>query len=163
MANLTRHSGGGAIVASILVALLLTIIPLPDWAALLRPEFAALVLLYWCIALPERVGVATAWSTGLALDVLRGALIGQHALGLTILAFLAIKLHQRIRVYPLWQQAFSVLVLITLHQLLVLWVNGIIGKPPTSWTYWLPSLSSMLIWPPLFLILRAVRRNFRVT
>lgn len=162
MAVSARRQGFGFIAASLAFALLLTVIPLPDPLVLARPEFVALFLIYWCIALPERVGIGTAWIVGLVLDILLGALFGQHALALTIVGFLALRLHLRIRVYPVWQQALSILVLVTIYQLVMLWTSGIIGKPPTSWTYWLPSLASMLTWPIVFTLLNGVQRGFDV-
>jgi rod shape-determining protein MreD len=163
MAKLTRHSGGGIIFITFIIALFLTVIPLPDWAALLRPEWAALFLIYWAIALPHRVGVGIGWILGIFVDILRGAVFGQHAFALLIIAYLALKLHQRIRVYPLWQQSLSILVLVTLYQLLLLWINGVIGKPASSWTYWLPAFSSMLMWPAVYVVLRSLRRGFGVS
>lgn len=163
MTAFARHDGRGVIIISFVLALLLTIFPLPEWAVSLRPEWVALVLIYWVLALPHRVGVGYAWVVGLFLDVLRGAILGQHALALTVIAYLALKLHQRIRVYPLWQQSLSILILVTLFQLLVLWINGIIGKPTSSWAYWIPALTSMLIWPAVYLILRHVRRDLGVS
>lgn len=158
-----RRQGGWIIFASFFAAFLLTIFPLPHWLALLRPEWVALVLLYWCLALPHRVGVGIGWIAGLTLDVLRAGLLGQHALSLCIIAFIAVKLYQRIRVFPVWQQALSILVLIALHQMLLLWIKGITGQPSQTWTYWLPSLTSMLIWPLVFITLRNLRRSFRVS
>ncbi len=161
--TLVRHHGGWAITLSFIIALGLTILPLPEWARPLRPDWVALVLLYWSMALPQRVGVGIGWSVGLLVDVLTGTLLGQHALGLAVVAYLSLKLHQRIRVYPLWQQSLTVLFLLLLNQLLVMWVNGITGRPPRSWIYWAPSLVGMLLWPWLFVVLRDVRRRFRVT
>lgn len=163
MATLTRHSGGGVIFATFVLALLLAIVPMPEWAAVLRPEWTALFLIYWVIALPQRVGVGVGWLAGIFLDILRGAVFGQHAFAMLVVAYLAYKLHQRIRLYPLWQQSLSVLVLITLYQLVLLWINGVIGKPSPGWTYWLPSLSSMLIWPAVYVVLRSLRRGFGVS
>jgi len=160
--GLIRPHGGLAIVITFVLALMLTLLPLPDSAAYLRPEWVTLVLIYWCMAVPERVGVGTAWLLGLLLDGVRGALLGQHALALAVVAYATLHLHRRIRVYPLWQQALTVLVLVALGQLLVLWVKGIIGQPPNDWRYWLPSLTSMLLWPWTFLVLRDVRRKFQV-
>ena len=159
-----RSSSQGTIIVlgSFIVAFILTVIPLPNWLVLLRPEWVALTLIYWCMALPNRIGIGIAWTTGLFLDVLRGGLLGQQALSLCIIAYITLKLYQRIRVAPLWQQAFSILVLVILHQLINLWVRGITSQPPQSWTYWLPSLSSMLIWPLCFITLREVRRHFRI-
>ncbi|SCZ58054.1 rod shape-determining protein MreD [Thiohalomonas denitrificans] len=161
--SLAQHQNGWAIIASFLVAMILTLMPLPDGAEWFRPEWVAMVLIYWCMALPERVNIGVAWIMGLFLDVARGALLGQYALALTLVAFLTIHLHRRVRNFPLWQQSLAVLVLVALEQLLVLWVKGIIGQSPNSWLYWAPSLTSMLLWPWMFLILRDLRRHFRVT
>lgn len=163
MTATAQPSGRGVIFVTFAAALFLTVMPMPDWLSVARPEWAALFVLFWCIALPERVGVGTAWIVGLLMDVLRGAILGQHALALSVVAFLAMRLHLRIRVYPLWQQALSILVLVTIYQLLILWTSGIIGKPARSWTYWLPSLSSMLLWPFVYAALTGVRRGFDVS
>jgi rod shape-determining protein MreD len=154
--------GGPVIVVSFLVAIVLTILPLPIWARPFRPEWYALVLIYWCLAAPSRVGVGAAWLLGIALDVLRGALLGQHALGLSVLAYLTLKLRQRVRAFPLWQQAVTVLVLLAIEQLLSLWALGIAGHPPQSWSYWAPSVVGMLLWPWIFVVLRDVHRRFGV-
>jgi len=159
----THHQGGVIIFISFALALLLTLLPLPEWAQILRPEWVTLVLIYWCMALPTRISIGWAWVAGIMLDVTLGNLLGLHALSLSIVAFLTIKLYQRIRVYPLGQQAFAVLILVAMSQLLTLWILGIIGSTPGSWTYWLPSLSSAILWPWLFVIMRGARRHFRVT
>jgi rod shape-determining protein MreD len=150
------------IVLSLAVALVLTILPVPDWAQEARPQWVALTLIYWCLALPDRVGVFWAWSTGLVLDVTAGTLLGQHALSLSVVAYLVVELHPRIRIFPLWQQAVSVWVLLLVERLLSLWVIGATGQPtPTLW-YWAPTFVGMLLWPWMFIVLRDVRRRFRV-
>lgn len=151
------------ILLSFIVAFALTVVPLPDWLVPMRPEWVALVLIYWCMALPDRVGVGVGWVTGLLLDVLRGALLGQHALSLAITAYITLQLYQRLRVFPMWQQAFSVLVLIMLHLTLQLWIRGISGQAADAWAWLLPALSSMLLWPIIFLLLRDLRRRSGVS
>ncbi|MEK7322392.1 MAG: rod shape-determining protein MreD [Pseudomonadota bacterium] len=158
-----RHHSGWIIIASFVVALLLGIVIMPAWTALFRPEWAAMVLIYWCLALPHRINVGYGWLAGLCVDVLSGALLGQHALGFAVIAYLVVKLHQRLRVFPVWQQALSVTVFVALEQLLVLWVQGMIGLAHESWTYWLPSIVSGLLWPWTFWLLRRLRRRFRVS
>ena len=160
---LARHHGGGAIIFTFIVALLLTIMPLPEWARYLRPDWVGMVLIYWCLAVPERVGVITGWLMGLLLDLLTGALLGQHALALAVIAWVTLNFHQRIRLFPIWQQALTVLVLLILHQLLAIWVSRIIGRPGVPWYFWAPSLVGMLIWPLISGFLRQLRRTFRVT
>lgn len=160
--NVIQHRGGATILLSFILALLLQMFALPDWAQSLRPDWVALVLIYWCIALPERVGVVIGWLAGLMLDVSNGALLGQNALALAIVAYLALRLHQRIRLFPLWQQSVSVLLLITLHLMLVLWIKGAVGQSTETWAYWLPAVTSMLLWPPVYIVLRGLRRSYRV-
>ncbi len=157
-----QHNGGWAISISFLLAMMLAVLPLPDWLALGRPQWVGLVLIYWCMALPQRVGVGIGFIVGLAQDALLGSLLGQHALAFTVLAYLTTKLHQRIRVFPVWQQALSVLVLLLLVQLILFWSNGMIGRSPADWTYWLPALVGTLLWPWVFAAMREIRTNFAV-
>jgi rod shape-determining protein MreD len=160
--NAARHRGGWVIAMSFVVALMLTMLPLPDWAAYLRPEWATMVLIYWCMALPQRVGTGVGWVVGLFLDVIHGAVLGQYALALALIAYFTVSLHQRLRIYPLTQQSLIVLMLILMQELLLTWVRGFLGQPPNSLAYWLPSLTSMLLWAWVFVILRDLRRKFRV-
>lgn len=160
--TLARRRGGIAILGSILVAYVLTVAPLPEWARLARPEWVALVLIYWCMAVPHRVGVVTAFLAGLGQDALQGTLLGQHALAYVLLAFVVVKLHQRIRVYPLGQQAVVVLVLLAMVHLIQFWINGLVGRPMPGLVYWLPPLIGTLVWPWLFVIMRGVRRYYGV-
>ena len=158
----SRHHGGGVIIFTFIVALLLTVIPLPDSVRYLRPDWVGLVLIYWCMALPDRVGVTTGWFAGLMVDMLTGTLLGQHALSLTIVAWLTQKFHQRLRLVPVWQQSLTILVLLVLHQLLALWISRIIGRPGAPWFFWMPSVLGMVIWPLVHTTLRGLRRGFRV-
>jgi rod shape-determining protein MreD len=161
--NTAKHHGSGVIVFSFIIALMLTAMPLPEWAINWRPAWVAMVLIYWCMALPHRVGIGVGWSLGILLDVLQGTLLGQNAIGLTILAFLTLKSHQRVRMYPLVQQALVICIFVLAYQLLSLWVRGIMGVPPRSWTYWMPAFTSMVLWPWLFIILRDIRRRYHVS
>jgi rod shape-determining protein MreD len=124
----------------------------------------ALVMIYWVMALPENVGVTFAWIFGLLLDVTQGAILGQHALGMALVAYLVLLEYQRIRVFSLLQQAMVVFVLLLIKQLLVLWVSGIVGQAPGNvFQYFLPSLVGAIIWPWLFVILRDIRRRFTLS
>ncbi|MDA1107881.1 MAG: rod shape-determining protein MreD [Proteobacteria bacterium] len=159
----TRAHRGWVIALTLLAALVLTLFPLPAWASLLRPEWVMLVLIYWCLALPDRIGIGTAWGMGLLLDAARGTLLGQHALAFALVAYITLKLYARIRRSPLWQQALIVLALVFIEQMLVLWITGMIGQLPWRWSYLLPTFTSMLLWPGVFLVLRHMRRTLRVT
>ncbi|MCP5149441.1 MAG: rod shape-determining protein MreD [Chromatiales bacterium] len=147
---------------TLLLALALTALPVPPWAAIWRPAWVALVLIYWCMAVPSRIGVLAAWTVGLLLDVLSGTLLGQHALGLALVAYVTHETHRRVRVLPLWQQAVSVFVLVFVYQMLLLWINGIQGLPVVASAYWTAPLVSTLLWPWVFVVLRDVRRKYRI-
>ncbi len=151
-----------AIVLSFVVALMLTALPMPPWAALWRPAWVALVLIYWCMAAPTYTGIVMGWTLGLFLDVLAGTLLGQHALALAIVAFVAHRFHRQVRVLPIWQQGVSVFGLVFLYQALILWITGIQGMPILAAAYWSSPLVSMLLWPWIFIVLRDVRRRYRV-
>ncbi len=157
-----RSQGGFIIVVSLFFGLVLTILPLPDSTEMLRPEWTALIIVYWCLALPRRMGVGIAWIAGCLQDVLTGTLLGAHALAFAVVAFLTLKLHQRVRVLPLWQQALTVLVMLLLTRVILLWINGLISRPTGGWDYWLPAFTGTLIWPLVFVSLRGLRRHFQV-
>jgi rod shape-determining protein MreD len=154
--------GSVIIVVTVAVAMLLMILPMPEWARLYRPQWVTLVMLYWALALPHRVGVGSGFAAGIILDVLTGTLLGQHALGLSVITFVAIQLHQRIRVFPLWQQSLGVLVLLLVDHLLSLWVIGATRGAAPGLNYWLVPLIGALLWPWVFVTLRKVRRHFKI-
>jgi rod shape-determining protein MreD len=154
--------GNRYIAISLIIAMALTILPLPETFANYRPEWVALVLLYWIMALPHRIGINIAWLMGISLDVLKGALLGQHALALVVLAFMMLNLSLRIRVYPFWQQSVMVgLILFFYHGLLLL-IYDMTGTIEFSWQYWTPVLLGALLWPWVFIILRDLRRRHHV-
>ncbi|MDM8559574.1 rod shape-determining protein MreD [Candidatus Parabeggiatoa sp. HSG14] len=160
--SLEPHHGGWVIVLSFLVSFMLAIMPLPAWATVWRPDWIALVLTYWCIAVPQRVGVASGWFVGLIHDVLSDTLLGQHALTLCIIAFISVKLHRRIRLFPRWQQVMGVFGLITASQLLNAGISSIVGNPLLEWSFIYPAITSCGLWPWVFIILRDMRRTYQV-
>jgi len=147
-------------VLTIIAAYMLAMMPLPDWAQAFRPDWVTLVLIYWTMALPDNIGVTVAWFAGLMLDVTHGALLGQHALGLVLVIYVIHAQHQRLRVASLLQQALVILFLLLIKQALVLWVSGIMGHAPDSWLYFMPSVTSAIFWPWVYIILRDLRRKF---
>nr|VFK33336.1 MAG: rod shape-determining protein MreD [Candidatus Kentron sp. MB]VFK76125.1 MAG: rod shape-determining protein MreD [Candidatus Kentron sp. MB] len=157
-----KHRGGWAIIISFLIAFLLVELPIPGWATIWRPSWVAIVLIYWCVAVPDRVRMGAGWLVGLILDVLSGGLLGQHALGLCLVAFIAGRFHRKIRVLPIWRQGIGVFGLIMLYQLLVLWINGIQGYSIPKWAYISSASSSALLWPWVSIILRDARRKYQV-
>lgn len=151
------------VIPTLIVALMLQMWPLPQWLEYARPEWVVLAMLYWALAMPERVGVTVAWVVGLFLDVSQGAIIGQHAVGLVIIVFVINTQYQRIRVFSLAQQALVVLLLLLIKQLLVLWVSGMVGQAPDIGLYFLPALTGAIVWPWVFIVLRDLRRRFTIS
>lgn len=150
-------------IPTLIVALMLQMWPLPTWLQPIRPEWMVLVMMYWALAVPAQIGVTMAWVVGLFMDVTQGSIIGQNALGLVIIIYIVNIQHQRIRVFSLVQQALIVFLLLFFKQLMVLWVSGLAGQAPSISTYFLPTLAGAIIWPWLFLLLRALRRRFTVS
>ena len=161
MKKITAH-GGNIILLSFIVAFISSMIPLPQVLQLIRPEFVLIVLIYWCIALPNRVGVGIGWLAGLVFDVSSDALLGQHALTFALIAYLAIKLHQRIRVFPIWQQALTILVLMMFQATITLWIKGMLGDAPAFYIFIIPAISTALFWPIGYLLMRQVRRYYQI-
>ena len=150
------------VLITIIGAFMLAIMPLPDWAVEFRPDWVTLVLIYWAMALPTRIGVTTAWFTGLLLDVSYGTLMGQNAVGMVLVIYVIHMQHQRLRVASLLQQAIVIFFLLLIKQLLSLWVDGMLGRAPDSWLYFMPTITGTLLWPWTYLILRDLRRKFSV-
>ena len=144
---------------SLVMALILMILPLPDWAQMYRPNWMALVLIYWSMALPKRVGLWFAFFCGILLDTSLGTLLGQHTLALVVIIFFNLNFYQRIRVLALGQQAIYVFFLLLINQVVVAWVEGILGRPTPLLAYFGAPFIGMLIWPWVFIILRDIRRK----
>ena len=148
---------------SLIMALMLVMVPLPEEAEPFRPDWVTLVVLYWAIALPPRFGLTLPWIAGLLLDVTHGALLGQNALGVVLVAAFAIREHQRLRVFPLAQQAVVVTILLVFKQAIVLWISGMAGRAPDNlWLYFASPLLTLVFWPVIFTLLRDLRRRYQV-
>jgi rod shape-determining protein MreD len=157
-----KTRGTWAITASLFCAVVLTILPLPDWASWARPLWVLLVLIYWVLALDNRVGVGVAWLLGILQDILGGTLFGEHALAMAIVIYIVAKLQRQIRVAPLMQQALIIFALSAIYLAIIYLLLGLTHRLPASIMFWWPVLTSALIWPWLFIILRDCRRRFRV-
>jgi len=161
--DLEQHQGGWVIAVSFVLALLLMLVPLPEWAGFWRPDWVAMVLIYWCIALPQRIGVFSGWLIGLVEDILLGTLLGQHALILAVVAYLSGKIHRRLRVYPLRQQVFVIFFLVLLVHSFNAWVRYLQGFPlPLHLQFMYPAITSFFLWPWVFTGLRMLRRGLQV-
>jgi rod shape-determining protein MreD len=142
---------------SLVVALLLNMLPLGRIAWM--PDFLALALVFWSIHQPRRVGVGTAFAFGLLMDVHQAALLGQHALAYTALAFLAIMIHRRVLWFPIASQAIQVLPLFAGAHALELLVRMIGGGYFPGWSLALAPVIEMLLWPVAAWVLLAPQRR----
>ena len=140
--------------------MLINVMPLPDAVALFKPDWVAMVLIYWVMAMPGRIGVLSGWVLGLFVDVLYGTLFGIHALSLSIVAFIIQIIYHRLRLFPRWKQAINVAVVVGIHRLIVVTLSGLSAPVQTDYTYWFPLLGVAVFWPWVFIIMRDVRRKF---
>jgi len=162
-AKFNKHHGGWIILGTLVLAALFTVLPLPDWLEAYRPEWVALVVIYWVVALPDRIGLFSAWITGFFMDVLEGSLLGLNALALALVAYLALSLYQRMRMFTAIQQSSTILILTGIHQLLSFWVlTANSQNTAPNLIFMISALSSAIIWPFVFLALRYIRRTFNV-
>jgi rod shape-determining protein MreD len=137
------------VVLFFLVALSLEVAPMPEPLAPWRPPWVALSVVYWSLHRPGRYGVGIAWLIGLLLDVLKGAVLGQNALSMALAAYLTIKLCQRLRVFPIWQQAISVSLIVAVLGFIGFWIEGMTGELQGGLLRLAPIVSTLLLWPPI--------------
>jgi rod shape-determining protein MreD len=162
MRELSAPRGIWVIAASYLAALILTVWPLPQWAEAFRPAWVPLVTIYWCLWLPERVGVIVAFFAGLLVDALSGTLLGEHAVALVLVAWAALWMHLQVRVFPWWQQCVVVLGILALHALVLFWVDGMLGYTIGAAMRWIPALVSAALWPWILQIMSRSQQRFHV-
>jgi len=148
--------------ATLFVSLLLMLIPMPGLLAPFKPYWPALVLLYWCLQSGDRVTLGMAFCLGLAADVFDGALLGEQALRLTAMVFIALRFRSRLRFFPMWQQSLAVLGLLVNDRILLLLVRVLGGDPLPPAEFWISPLVGAVLWPFLFLILDDLRARLRI-
>jgi rod shape-determining protein MreD len=155
------RSGPGLFFGSLLLALLLGLVPFPELLHGLKPYWVGLLVIYWALEAPERLGLGLAFLIGLAADIVYGSLLGEQALRLCILAFLVLRFRARLRFFPLSQQALAVLVLLANDRVVVLAIRIASGEGSPALDFWLSPLVGMLLWPWLFLIFDQLRLRSR--
>jgi rod shape-determining protein MreD len=129
----------------------------PQWRGYV-PDWVTLVLIYWCMAAPQRVGVGAAWLVGLGLDFLTFGLVGSHALTKTVIAFLVGRVALRLRAYPVWQQAAFILILLVVETAILVGIEYLVDGQLGGMVSWPALAVGVAVWPLLFWILRRCRR-----
>ncbi len=153
---------GIIILLTLLVALIASIMPMPLSVDAFRPDWVLIVLMYWCMALPGRVNIITAWVMGFLLDVLLGSVLGVHAAAMSISIYIIIGNYQKIRNFSIWQQALITGVLAALYHLVVFWLQRFLIDVVFLPSYLYPVITTIVLWPWVFYLLRKVRRNFSI-
>ncbi|HTM28985.1 MAG TPA: rod shape-determining protein MreD [Rhodanobacter sp.] len=149
-------------VGTLVFALVSMLVPLPGVLEPFKPYWPALFLLYWSLESEERVTLGLAFLVGLAADLLNGVVLGEQALRLCALVFIALRFRSRLRFFPMWQQALAVLALLLNDRILLLIVRVLAGAslPPASW--WISPFVGAALWPFLFLLLDDLRARLRI-
>ena len=149
----------GHIAISLAVALLLNLLPWSGTWLWIKPDFVALVVLYWCVEQPRKVGFIAAWVLGLFMDVADGSLFGQHALAYSILAYAGIVLHRRVRMFSGTPQVLHVVVLLLMNDLIVLGIRLAAGADFPGFQYFIGSFTGGALWLPLGALLKLPQRS----
>lgn len=135
------------IAITILLALLLSVMPLPHQWLWFRPSFTALLMIFWITRMPENLGVGFAWVVGFLEDLVTGAALGTHALALAVLAYFSLLTYRRTRAFNPAQQLMWVFILVGINQVVGNWVHSLAGKPVPGLTFLWPAVTSALLWP----------------
>ncbi|HKX54172.1 MAG TPA: rod shape-determining protein MreD [Nitrosospira sp.] len=163
LANSPRHEillpvKGWFIMLSLIIALLLNLVPLTGAARTLQPDFVALVMLYWFINEPQRVGISMAFWMGLFMDLGNASTFGQHALGYSVMAFMALVFHHRVGIFDGYKQSPQIGLVLLSGQIVILLAGLFAGSPFPGWNFFLGSIVGMLLWPLLSAILRVPQK-----
>ncbi|RZA21886.1 MAG: rod shape-determining protein MreD [Lysobacteraceae bacterium] len=158
---MSRMRSGWILPVSLVLALLLGLVPLPAILQPLRPYWLALVLAYWVLEEPDKIGLGAAFLLGLVADLVFGGLLGEQAMRLTILAFILDRFRARMRFFPLSQQALAIGGLLVNDRVVSAVIHLVLGAPQYPWTFWWAALLGMLLWAPLHLVLDALRLRRR--
>lgn len=159
MATTAESRNGFVIAITLVIAMLLMLVPLPDLARYFRPEWVVMTLIYWAMALPHRVSIGIGWLTGLLMDAMMGTTLGIMAFSYALAVYLIARFHLQLRQYPLWQQALTIFSVVLLVHLVAILAAG----PDISWIIWMPVITSTLMWPVMYAVLRKIRRTFQVS
>jgi len=154
---MSRSHRAWVLPASIVVALVLGLLPLPQVLQPLRPYWLALVVAYWVLEAPENAGLGLAFLSGLLADLAFGSLLGEQALRLVVLAFILQRFRARLRFFPVSQQAVAMGALLLNDRVIATAIHFALGVQPLPWSYWAAPLVGMLLWGPVYVALDAMR------
>ncbi|MGE0625236.1 MAG: rod shape-determining protein MreD [Pseudomonadales bacterium] len=158
--------GGWLILLTLIGALLLAIVHLPEtmpqWLGWLRPAWVAMVVFYWVMQLPHRLGLVTVWLLGVLLDVLYADPLGLNGVVLASVTYIAWRFYERLRMYSVVQQGGVVFLLVLGGELVRLLVQDFAWDRGLTWGVMFPALTSFLAWPFVYLLLSRLKVAVRV-
>ncbi|MBN8262354.1 MAG: rod shape-determining protein MreD [Xanthomonadales bacterium] len=158
---MSRARNGWVLPVSLLLALLLGLVPMPGVLQPLRPYWLALVLAYWALEAPDKVGLGVAFLLGLLADLAFGGLLGEQALRLVVLTFILERFRARLRFFPMSQQALAIGGLLVNDRVVAMAVHLVLGEVQLPWSFWAAPLVGMVLWAPLHLVLDTLRLQRR--
>ncbi len=158
--------GGWLILASLGCAMVLAIVHLPEtwpqWLGWLRPEWVSLVVFFWVMELPHRLGLISAWLLGLGVDILYADPLGLNGAVLAGITYIVWRFYERLRMYSVVQQASVVFVLLLASEAVRMVVRDLAWDRGWTWGIAVPALTSTLLWPIVYRVLQRFRLQFRV-
>ena len=157
-----RKSPYGIVLVTLAIGLILDLVTYFEWMKYAEPDWVLLILFYWCLIMPDRIGVGYGWIAGLMIDILNYSLLGQHAVAKAFVALFAVTTSRRIRTYDLWQQCIIVFFISSIDIGITVWIANITGNTGIRLVYWQSALMSALLWPVIFIALRFLSMRRRV-
>ena len=148
--------------ATFVVAFVMFALPVGEEWKSYMPAWVTLVLIYWCLAAPEKITLGTGWLIGLGLDILAFGLLGRYALTKTLITYLTRRVALRVRVYPVWQQSVFVLMLLALESVILVAIGYLIEGNIQGLAQWRALAIGAALWPFIFWFLRHCRRWSRL-
>lgn len=158
--------GGWLILLTVLIGMFLGVVHLPEtwpsWLGALRPDWLLLILFFWVIELPHRIGLIAVWLLGFAVDALQATALGTHGLILASVTYIAWRFFERLRMYSVLQQCGVVLLLVFASEVMQIFITSIGSQRAWGWEVLLVPMMSMITWPFVYLILLRLRTGLRV-
>jgi len=145
------------IAMTLLVGLVLNMLPLGQ--ILWLPDILVILLAFWGIHQPDRVGMGIAFIFGLCMDVQQSSLLGQHALAYAALMFGTSLGHRRLLWFKPWVQAPQLLGLFAGVHALQLLVRLVSGGGFLGLEVALAPLLEAVLWPLASWVLLAPQRR----
>lgn len=137
----------------------LELMPWPVTFQSFKPSWLVLVLLYWILAIPNKISIGTAFILGIIWDLILGSILGVHALVLSVFAYLIAINHLVLRNLSLWFQGILTILFVIAIRLSIFLIEFFLNGVHFNWQAIFGAITSGILWPWLFLLLRIIRRK----